>query len=181
MADLPLLAKTFEAAPDCSRILLLGDKDQLSSVEAGGAGDICDTGNEHGYSRRFISMAAETAGQAIDSSEARDDEPPVADSRVILRKAFASRVKAASALSARPCVTAMPNGRSMRLPVGGIKISPSSIWRGETPRVWKRSCHEDNRRICAVLRFAITGRCVCAFFLVFNLAPAGRGRMASRA
>lgn len=89
MADLPLLAKTFEAAPDCSRILLLGDKDQLSSVEAGAVlGDICDTGNEHGYSRRFISMAAETAGQAIDSSEARDDEPPVADSRVILRKSF---------------------------------------------------------------------------------------------
>jgi len=42
MIDLALMTKLMEAVPLSSRILLLGDKDQLSSVEAGAVfGDIC--------------------------------------------------------------------------------------------------------------------------------------------
>ncbi len=42
MVDLALMTKLFEAVPPAARILLLGDKDQLASVEAGAIlGDLC--------------------------------------------------------------------------------------------------------------------------------------------
>jgi exodeoxyribonuclease V alpha subunit len=42
MVDLALMAKLFDATPTAARIVLLGDKDQLASVEAGAVlGDIC--------------------------------------------------------------------------------------------------------------------------------------------
>ena len=45
MIDLALMAKLFAAVPPEARIILLGDKDQLSSVEAGHVlGDICEAG-----------------------------------------------------------------------------------------------------------------------------------------
>jgi exodeoxyribonuclease V alpha subunit len=46
MIDLPLMAKLVEALPERSRLILLGDKDQLASVEPGAVfGDICDSGS----------------------------------------------------------------------------------------------------------------------------------------
>jgi exodeoxyribonuclease V alpha subunit len=42
MVDLALMAKLFQAVPPSARMILLGDKDQLASVEAGAVlGDIC--------------------------------------------------------------------------------------------------------------------------------------------
>jgi exodeoxyribonuclease V alpha subunit len=46
MVDLALMAKLFAAVPASARVILLGDKDQLASVEAGYVlGDICGGGN----------------------------------------------------------------------------------------------------------------------------------------
>jgi len=46
MVDLALMAKLVAAVPETSRLILLGDKDQLASVEAGNVlADICNTGN----------------------------------------------------------------------------------------------------------------------------------------
>ena len=48
MVDLALMAKLFAAIPPSSRVILLGDKDQLASVEAGAVlGDICGGAKEH--------------------------------------------------------------------------------------------------------------------------------------
>jgi exodeoxyribonuclease V alpha subunit len=42
MVDLALMSKLFEAIPRAARVVLLGDKDQLASVEAGAVlGDVC--------------------------------------------------------------------------------------------------------------------------------------------
>ena len=42
MVDLALMAKLVDAVPPAARLILLGDKDQLASVEAGAVlGDIC--------------------------------------------------------------------------------------------------------------------------------------------
>ncbi|MEA3274471.1 MAG: exodeoxyribonuclease V subunit alpha [Pseudomonadota bacterium] len=50
MIDLPLMARLLEALPDWARIILLGDRDQLASVEAGSAlGDITGHGQEIRY------------------------------------------------------------------------------------------------------------------------------------
>jgi nucleoside-diphosphate-sugar epimerase len=43
MVDMALMAKLLEAVPPAARLVLVGDKDQLASVEAGSVlGDICD-------------------------------------------------------------------------------------------------------------------------------------------
>ena len=42
MVDLPMMARVLSALPPTARLILLGDKDQLASVEAGAVlGDIC--------------------------------------------------------------------------------------------------------------------------------------------
>ena len=44
MSDLPLMSKLALALPEKSRLILLGDKDQLASVEPGAVfGDICES------------------------------------------------------------------------------------------------------------------------------------------
>ncbi|MFH1481493.1 MAG: exodeoxyribonuclease V subunit alpha, partial [Pseudomonadota bacterium] len=54
MVDLALMSKLIQAIPDKAKLILLGDKDQLASVEAGSVlGDICDRNNNHGFSRVF--------------------------------------------------------------------------------------------------------------------------------
>jgi exodeoxyribonuclease V alpha subunit len=54
MVDLALMSKLIQALPPQARLILLGDKDQLASVEAGAMlGDICDAGNVHSFSRRL--------------------------------------------------------------------------------------------------------------------------------
>src|SRR5262249_29768509 len=45
MVDLALMSRLFQALPRGARVVLLGDKDQLASVEAGAVlGDICGAG-----------------------------------------------------------------------------------------------------------------------------------------
>ncbi|MDY6933754.1 MAG: exodeoxyribonuclease V subunit alpha [Spirochaetota bacterium] len=89
MSDIALLTKLFEAIPLKSRIILLGDKDQLASIEAGAVlGDICDTGNEHGYSRDFINMVSQLIGSENPLLNRFADEPPIADSLIILRQSY---------------------------------------------------------------------------------------------
>jgi exodeoxyribonuclease V alpha subunit len=60
MADLALTTKLLEALPPHTRVILLGDKDQLASVEAGAVlGDICRTA---GYSAPFAKRLASVTG-----------------------------------------------------------------------------------------------------------------------
>ena len=78
MVDLALLAKLVDAVPEHARIVLVGDKDQLASVEAGAIlGDICNAGARErtGRSSAFVQRLAAVG------TEARVDEgaPPVAD------------------------------------------------------------------------------------------------------
>ncbi|MCV2885205.1 exodeoxyribonuclease V subunit alpha [Aestuariibacter sp. AA17] len=45
MIDLPLMSKLFDALPQHAQVIMLGDKEQLASVEAGSVlADICDAG-----------------------------------------------------------------------------------------------------------------------------------------
>ena len=59
MVDLALMSKLFQATPENARIILLGDKDQLTSVEAGYIlGDICNTGAAIQLSKEFGKLYA---------------------------------------------------------------------------------------------------------------------------
>ncbi|MEM6992792.1 MAG: exodeoxyribonuclease V subunit alpha [Myxococcota bacterium] len=65
MVDLALMSKLLDAVPDRARVILLGDKNQLASVEAGAIlGDICNAGNAHGYSQAFADEIGARVGAA---------------------------------------------------------------------------------------------------------------------
>lgn len=67
MVDLPLMSKLIQALPPQARLILLGDRDQLSSVEAGAVlGDICATGGKILFSREFADDCARACGMSLD-------------------------------------------------------------------------------------------------------------------
>ena len=58
MIDLPLMAHFMRALSPDTRLILLGDKDQLASVEAGSImADICNAAGTGPYSKDFVEMA----------------------------------------------------------------------------------------------------------------------------
>lgn len=89
MIDLALMAKLFSAIPDSCRLIFLGDRDQLSSVEAGAAfGDICDCGNCHSFSESQCKKLASVIDNPGFSSGI---EPPIADCIINLQKSYRFR------------------------------------------------------------------------------------------
>jgi len=67
MVDLPLMSKLVQALPLAARLILLGDRDQLSSVEAGAVlGDICATGGKIVFSMEFANDCAKACGVLLD-------------------------------------------------------------------------------------------------------------------
>jgi len=69
MVDLPLLAKLLLALPQEARIIMLGDKDQLASVDAGVVlGDICSGSSGNIYSEGFARQIASLSGEKISSA-----------------------------------------------------------------------------------------------------------------
>lgn len=92
MADLPLLAKLFQAIRPGARVILIGDRDQLSSVESGAAfGDICAWSGATGdlppgvaaEGRRTREKAAKNA-----KAGKNHNVPPMVDSLVVLETSY---------------------------------------------------------------------------------------------
>jgi exodeoxyribonuclease V alpha subunit len=70
MVDLPLLAKLITALPSGACLILLGDKDQLASVEAGVVlGDICSQGAPGVFSPEFARQIASLSGEEVESDK----------------------------------------------------------------------------------------------------------------
>jgi len=68
MVDLSLLAKLIAALPPEASLILLGDKDQLASVEVGAVlGDICGQGAPDIFSPEFARKIAFLSGEEIES------------------------------------------------------------------------------------------------------------------
>lgn len=96
MVDLAMMTKLIEAMPDHGSLVLLGDKDQLSSVEAGRVlADLC--ASEDGYSPAFAKDLQE-AGAISGGVNIRADATPLNDCRVTLRKSY--RFQAESGIGA---------------------------------------------------------------------------------
>ncbi len=86
MVDLPLMAKLVDALPSRCRLILLGDRDQLYSVEAGKVlGDLCDAGAVHGYSRDFRRLLEGVTGFDLDLPE-ESASHPIGDCVAILKE-----------------------------------------------------------------------------------------------
>jgi exodeoxyribonuclease V alpha subunit len=66
MVDLALMAKLVAALKPRTRLILLGDKDQLSSVEAGAVlNDICGADRKYGFSSRFHELYHDITGETL--------------------------------------------------------------------------------------------------------------------
>ncbi len=84
MVDLALMTKLVEALPAPSRLVLLGDKDQLASVEAGAVlGDVC--GPAPGFSAAFAARVTELTGVPVPPAVA-ETASPLGDAVVLLRE-----------------------------------------------------------------------------------------------
>lgn len=100
MVDVRLMAQLLSALAPSTRLILLGDKDQLSSVEAGRVlGDLCAWTETHFETRRLSTAAATTLGALTGhdlGALAAPDVPPLADCLCLLRRSH--RFDAASAI-----------------------------------------------------------------------------------
>lgn len=67
MVDLEMMAAVLAALPARARLILLGDKDQLASVEAGAVlGELCRRAGEGHYTPQTSAWLASVCGQTID-------------------------------------------------------------------------------------------------------------------
>uniref|UniRef100_UPI0019158C0E exodeoxyribonuclease V subunit alpha n=1 Tax=Dyella sp. EPa41 TaxID=1561194 RepID=UPI0019158C0E len=68
MIDLEMMSAVLDALPDDARLVLLGDKDQLSSVEAGAVlGDLCRRAEAGHYSEETAAWLRTTSGDRVDA------------------------------------------------------------------------------------------------------------------
>jgi len=91
MVDLPMMYKLVDALPEHARVILLGDKDQLASVEAGAVlGDICSF-NQVGYSPNQGKLISQLTGFSYLPASPQGNQinhPEVADSLCMLQKSY---------------------------------------------------------------------------------------------
>jgi exodeoxyribonuclease V alpha subunit len=89
MVDLPLMAKLVTALEEGARLILLGDKDQLASVEAGSVlGDLCGGGRGEVFSAAFRQSVKKLCGAELQSNAAEAHPPVLADTLVVLKKNY---------------------------------------------------------------------------------------------
>lgn len=85
MVDLPLMAKLLDALPPTAALILLGDADQLASVEAGSVlGDLCYRGQPIRYSDALTATLSELRCPSPDPDRAEAVTSPLADALVFL-------------------------------------------------------------------------------------------------
>ena len=87
MSDLPLMAKLASALKGDAQLILLGDKEQLASVEPGAVfGDICEAADANRFSSAFKQHAKGLTGYTL--PETVRNPSALADSAVVLEKNY---------------------------------------------------------------------------------------------
>jgi len=86
MVHLEMMAALLDALPPRARVILLGDKDQLASVEAGAVlGELCRDAEQGRYAPGTAEFALAVTGQAIPAALVSAG-PPLAQQTVMLRR-----------------------------------------------------------------------------------------------
>ena len=87
MVDLPMMARLIAALPDHARVIFLGDRDQLASVEAGAVlGDICAWVSE-GYTASRAAQLSRITGYPLASGPG-EQGAALRDCLCLLRKSY---------------------------------------------------------------------------------------------
>ena len=131
MVDLALMAKLLAAVPENARLILIGDKDQLASVEAGSVlGDICDRNVMHGFSAPFMNRIKELTGEDLQHREhgvqATGAQSGLQDAVVVLQKSYRFAVDSGIGALSRAVNRADPEAAFQML---ADKNDKSIIWR----------------------------------------------------
>ncbi len=93
MVDLEMMAAVLDALPPTARLILLGDKDQLASVEAGAVlGELCDRAREGHYTEATRAWLEAATGERIDAAMLDAHGTPLDQAVAMLRRShrFAS-------------------------------------------------------------------------------------------
>ncbi|WP_028220506.1 exodeoxyribonuclease V subunit alpha [Paraburkholderia oxyphila] len=93
MVDLEMMAAVLDALPPTARLVLLGDKDQLASVEAGAVlGELCNRAREGHYTQASRSWLEAATGERIDAAMLDARGTPLDQAVAMLREShrFAS-------------------------------------------------------------------------------------------
>jgi len=89
MLDLPMAARLLAALPEQCRLILLGDRDQLASVDAGNVlGDITGHGHAIAYSSATAARFSGLSGYAAASLPVASAAPAISDAVALLRKSY---------------------------------------------------------------------------------------------
>ena len=90
MVDLALMSKLVQAVPMSARLVLIGDKDQLASVEAGSVlGDICDRNILHGFSKEYKEKVLSLTDEDLEvTKKASPQRTGLQDCIVVLSKSY---------------------------------------------------------------------------------------------
>lgn len=87
MIDLPMMSRLIDALPPHGRVIFLGDRDQLASVEAGAVlGDICAYVNA-GFTAERARQLSRLTGSAIPAG-AGTQAASLRDSLCLLQKSY---------------------------------------------------------------------------------------------
>ena len=123
MVHLEMMAALLDALPPTARLVLLGDKDQLASVEAGAVlGDLCRDAQAGRYSAQTAQFALAATGQALPAAfleQGSGAAPALAQHTVMLRRSrrfggpigqLAHAVNGGDAAAARQLLAHDPSG-----------------------------------------------------------------------
>ena len=87
MVDLEMMAAVLDALPASARLILLGDKDQLASVEAGAVlGELCDRAREGHYTDATRDWLEAATGERIDAAMLDPHGAPLDQAIAMLRE-----------------------------------------------------------------------------------------------
>lgn len=85
MIDIEMMAAILKALPSQTRLILVGDKDQLASVEAGSVlGDLCKNVESRGYTHQTCERIQTLSGETLEPVAANHTDP-LAQRTVMLR------------------------------------------------------------------------------------------------
>lgn len=127
MVDLPLMAKLVSALRDDARLILLGDREQLASVEAGAVlGDLCGAGRQDACSPDFCRLVRRVSGARLQEARGTGTGPALGDSLVILRKNY--RFQSGSGIGELAAALNAGNGDDA-LALLRSDAAPGIVWR----------------------------------------------------
>lgn len=89
MMDVEMMARLVDALPANARLILLGDKDQLASVEAGSVlGDLCQSAEAGHYTHDTLAWLAEYTGEQLDAKYLDAKGNPLQQATAMLRHSY---------------------------------------------------------------------------------------------